>query len=123
MPVIFLILKQWGLQDINHIQKFFGYDRTIFNVYLANFRAVFRPYGVVIDCCESGCDWQRLGGYARFILERKGEKHFVKVFSRLSLNPWNEYDLYMTAISLMEITQALLLVSVLASAIIEDAQS
>lgn len=91
VPVIFLILKQWGLQDINHIQKFFGYDRTIFNVYLANFRAVFRPDGVVIDCCESGCDWQRLGGYARFILERKGEKHFVKVFSRLSLNPWNEY--------------------------------
>lgn len=90
-PVIFLILKQWGLQDINHIQKFFGYDRTIFNVYLANFRAVFRPDGVVIDCCESGRGWQFLGGYAKFILERKGEKHFVKVFSRLSLNPWNEY--------------------------------
>ena len=33
------------------------------------------------------------------------------------------YDLYMTAISLMEITQALLLISVLASVLIEDVQS
>lgn len=90
-PVIFLILKQWGLQDINHIQKFFGYDRTIFNFHLANFRAVFRPDEIVVSYRERGRDWQLLGGYARFVLEHGGEKKFVKVFTRLSINPWNEY--------------------------------
>lgn len=53
---------------------------------------------------------------------------FLMLCAFVLLLEWNgsmldHYDLYMTAISLMEITQALLLVSVLASAIIEDAQS
>lgn len=38
-------------------------------------------------------------------------------------NMLERYELYMTATALMEITQATLLISVLASVIIEDAQS
>ena len=53
---------------------------------------------------------------------------FLMLCAFVLLLEWNgnmleHYDLYMTAISLMEVTQALLLVSVLAAAIIEDAQS
>ena len=38
-------------------------------------------------------------------------------------NMLERYELYMTAIALMEITQATLLISVLASVLIEDVQS
>ena len=74
-PVIFLILKQWGVQDINYIQKFFGYDRTIFNLKLANFQAVIRHDDIDIGYSESDCCWRRLSGYARFVLEHGGEKN------------------------------------------------
>ena len=63
------------VQDINHIQKFFGYDRTIFNLKLANFQAVIRHDDIEIGYSESDCCWRRLSGYARFVVEHGGEKN------------------------------------------------
>ena len=47
---------------------------------------------------------------------------FVLLVERQN-NPGNGYTLYMTAISLNETVQALLLISILSSAIIDDAHS
>ena len=93
-PMIYILMQELGVQDINFIRKFFKFDRVLFWCSLHGFRfnsenGKFNPKG--------GDDfglWRDINRFSHFVKERKSEKYLVKLLYRMAQaasDTWREY--------------------------------
>lgn len=75
--VWYMILIQWGIKDINYIQKFFYLDDCIANMYLYKFYYDKTEKWVTRDE-ETLRYWNALEFYCKWLLDKKGEKKMLK---------------------------------------------
>lgn len=75
--VSYMLLKQWGVQDVNLIQRFYDFDTCIANFFLSKF-VYFKEKGIVGRLEEDAAErWECMEFYFRWIVANKGEKVFV----------------------------------------------
>lgn len=72
-----MLLRQFGVHDVNLIQQFYGFDNGIANFFLSKF-VYFKENGLVGRQAEDEAyRWKCVEFYYRWILANRGEKVFV----------------------------------------------
>ncbi len=82
----YMLFQQWGVKDVNLMQKFFYLDECITFLYLKKFyfdtetRRLERDYG------DFQKEWHAMDHFCQWMLSQKGEKAFLRWLYRVSIS-------------------------------------
>ena len=93
-PMIYLLMQQLGLRDINYIRRFFAFEEDVMQFYLHRFRFNPRSHRIYRDRQCDGNRWCEIENFCNFVAERKSQKHLATMLYRLSVMPIEEYNRY-----------------------------
>ena len=93
-PMIYLLMQQLGLRDINYIRRFFAFEEDVMQFYLHRFRFDPRSHRIYRDRQCDGDRWCEIENFCNFVAERKSQKHLAAMLYRLSVMPIEEYNRY-----------------------------
>lgn len=93
-PMIYLLMQQLGLRDINYIRRFFAFEEDVMQFYLHRFRFNPRSHRIYRDRQCDGNRWCEIEKFCNFVAERKSQKHLATMLYRLSVMPIEEYNRY-----------------------------
>lgn len=93
-PMIYLLMQQLGLRDINYIRRFFAFEEDVMQFYLHRFRFNPRSHRIYRDRQCDGNRWCEIEKFCNFVAERKSQKHLAAMLYRLSVMPIEEYNRY-----------------------------
>lgn len=80
--VWYMIMKQWGITDINYMQELFYYDGLIWFIPIEEF--YYDPNTKKVECNCTG-DWEDVDFYRLWLKKKKGnkwEKYFIKLIKK-----------------------------------------
>ena len=81
-----MLLRQFGVHDVNLIQRFYGYDSCFSHFFLSKF-VFFKEYGLVGRLNEDEAyRWKCVEFYFRWIISQKGQKVFVHRLLKMTQN-------------------------------------
>ena len=93
-PMIYILMQELGVQDINFIRKFFEFDRELFLCRLHGFRFDSENGEFTTKISDDYYLWLHIDKFSHFVKERKSEKYLVKLLYRMaqaSSDTWREY--------------------------------
>lgn len=82
--VLYMIFKQWNINDINYMQRFFYLDDCLSNMLLHRFYYDRKHKRVTRTQDENLEHWKAMEFYYKWIKEMKGEKHLIKLLYHVS---------------------------------------
>lgn len=93
-PMIYMVMQQLSLQDINFIRRFFAYKEYILNFSLKNFKFDLQHKRFYRELSAGHIVWQSLVEFCRFVRANKSEKHLAKMLYRLAQMTGDEWRWY-----------------------------
>ena len=89
-PMIFLLMQQLGLKDINLIGRFFPFQEDVMNFYLHRFRFNPKTHKMYRERQCSGNLWNATENFCNFVAERKSQQHLADMLYKLSTLPLDD---------------------------------
>lgn len=93
-PMIYLLMQELGVQDLNFIRKFFEFDRELFWCRLHGFRFDSENGKFTTKISDDYHLWRNVDEFSHFVKARKSEKYLVKLLYRMaqaSSDTWRRY--------------------------------
>lgn len=84
-PMIYLLMQQLGLKDINYIRKFFDFREDVLNFYLHKFKFNSKTKKIYRERQCNGTRWDEIETFCNFVAKRKSQKHLAAMLYRLSV--------------------------------------
>ena len=93
-PMIYLLMQQLGLRDINYIRRFFAFEEDVMQFYLHRFRFNPKSHRIYRERQCDGNRWCEIENFCNFVAKKKSQKHLAAMLYRLSVMPIEEYNRY-----------------------------
>lgn len=89
-PMIYILMQQLGLKDINYIKRFFNFQEDIMNFYLHKFKFNSETHRMYRERQCSGNLWNAIENFCNFVAERKSQQHLADMLYKLTTLPLDD---------------------------------